>query len=213
MIQAGHDPDGHADQPYGHEGQSGASGELAFNIEIRDKVLVLMGADDRFDGVSGNAWSASAGATAGTSDDIDFVGDLFVSVHYDRGTAGSGYFFGYTRGSTDGRPDSMSTNSASLANNIATEINLISGHPPRLTDNANFGGTPANATGWGYYAWGSTQRASPDDVNHVPGTAAAVIMENGRASDGTYLDTQRAQIARAIYRGICAYYGFTPVGA
>jgi cell wall-associated NlpC family hydrolase len=210
MIQAGHDPGSNADQPYGHTGESGAAGELAFTREVRDNVVALLDADPRFDGRKGTAWSASAGATSLASDDVDFSGDLFVSIHYDKGTAGSGYFFGYTRGATDGRSAAMSESSAKLADKIAAEINKISGAPPRLTDNTNFGGSPANATGWGYYAWGSSQRATPDNVNHLPGIDAAVIMECGRASDASYLTNRRGSIAKAIYNGICAYYGVKP---
>lgn len=211
MIQAGHDPGSHADQPYGHEGQSGAVGELDFTLEVRDKVLAMLDSDPRFKPTKGTAWSASAGATASAGDDIDYSGDLFISVHYDKGTAGSGFFFGYTRGATDSRPANMSTNSARLADKVAARMNDISGHPPRLADNSTFGGTPANATGWGYYAWGSSLRAAPDDVNHLPGIDAALVMECGRASDASFLDNQRGAIAKAIYRGICDYYAFKAV--
>jgi hypothetical protein len=162
--------------------------------------------------VSGDAWSASAGATGLSQDDIDFKGDMFISIHYDRGTPGSGFFFGYTRGSTDGRSDGTSANSAKLADSIATEIVKINGHPTRLADNANFGGTPANATGWGYYAWGSDQRAAPDNVDHTPGVPVHCIMENGRADDGSYLDNSQSAIATAIYKGVCSYYGFQSLG-
>jgi cell wall-associated NlpC family hydrolase/prophage tail gpP-like protein len=213
MIQAGHDPGGHIDQPYGHEGQSGAAGELDFTMSVRDKVLALMDSDARFAAKKGTAWSASAGALPLAFDDEDFHGDLFVSIHYDRGTAGSGYFFGYTRGATDGRSDTTSANSAKLANFIGAEIDKIAGAPPRLTpDNNNFGGSPANATGWGYYAWGSDLRASPDNIDHTPGVTAHCIVECGRANDGTYLDTKQSALANAIYTGICSYFKVRPLG-
>jgi cell wall-associated NlpC family hydrolase len=210
MIQAGHDTGSHNDQPYSHEGESGTAGEQAFTIEVRDKVLALLDQDDRFSSVKGDAWNASAGATASTTDDINFTGDMFISLHYDRGTAGSGFFFGYTRGATDGRPASVTEQSAKLANQIANFIAAVPDAPPRLTDNVGFGGTPSGAAGWGYYAWGSDLRAAPDNVDHTPGVSARIIIELGRASDGTYLDTQRERIAKAIYLGICNYYGVKP---
>lgn len=210
MIQAGHDKGTHDDQPYGHETQSGAVGEAEFTVQVRDRVLALFDAMPGFYPAKGTSWDASAGATAAAADDIDYNGSLFVSIHYDRGTAGSGFFFGYTRGATDGRPQAMSTESAKLADAIAAEILKIEGAPSRLTDNTGFGGTPAGATGWGYYAWGSDLRAAPDNVNHVPNAKAAVILECGRSSDGTYLDTKRNELGKAIYRGICAYWGVKP---
>lgn len=212
MIQAGHNVGSHADQPYGHEGQSGAAGEAEFNRNIRDKVIALLQQDNRFTPKSGDAWSASAGALSTAGDDIDFTGDMFISIHYDRGTSGSGYFFGYTRGVTDGRSAATSTNSAKLADSIAAEINKIQGHPARQADNTGFGGTPSGASGWGYYAWGSDLRASPDNVDHTIGVSAHCILECGRADDGTYLDTKQNALAAAIYNGICTYYGFAPVG-
>jgi prophage tail gpP-like protein/N-acetylmuramoyl-L-alanine amidase len=212
MIQAGHDTGTHADQPYGHTGESGATGEQAFTKQIRDIVIGYLESDPRFKSRRGTAWDASAGATSDPADDINFTGDMFLSLHYDRGAAGSGYFFGYTRGATDGRPASVATNSARLANAIAGRIDKIDGAPPRLLDNANFGGTPAGATGWGYYAWGSTLRAAPNDVDHTPGVPARVVMECGRASDTIFLDFRRKDIGKAVYRAICDYYGFEPVG-
>jgi hypothetical protein len=210
MIQAGHDTGGHPDQPYGHEGESGASGEQAFTQDIRQRVLALLDSDPNFTGVSGDAWSASAGATASTVDDETWSGDLFLSIHYDVGTPGSGYFFGYTRGAVDDRPVPMSTRSAAAANSIADALNTISGHPLRLDDNSQFGaspGDPPGSTGWGYYAWGSSQRSQPEDrVNYLAGTSAALILECGRGGDSTYL-AKRDEIARSIYRGICNYFG------
>jgi len=212
FIQAGHDTGGHSDQPYGHEGQSGAAGEVEFNMEIRNKVIEHLQKDDRFAPWSADAWSASAGATAAPGDDENILCHMFVAIHYDRGTPGSGYFFGYTRGATDGRSDGTSTQSATLCNKIAAEINQISGAPPRLGDNSSFGGTPAGASGWGYYPWGSTQRAAPDNIDHTGAQCTAhCIMECGRASDGDYLDHKRDDIAKAIYTGICRYYSYDPV--
>lgn len=217
MIQAGHlIPSGESDEPYGHSGETGASGEIAFNTSIRDKVLALMSSDPRFDGVPGNAWSASAGATSSTSDDVKWDGDMFISVHYSIGTPGSGFLFGYTRGSEDGRSNKVSDNSAKLADSIATEVEKISGAPGRYTDNTHFGegaGDPVGASGWGYYAWGSDLRAAPEDrVDYTPGVPVKLIFECGFEGDAHFLNTQHSAIARAIYRGICSYYGFNPVG-
>lgn len=213
MIQAGHDTGGNADQPYGHAGQSGAAGELEYNKSVRDMVLAHLQADPNYEGISGTAWSASAGETSDPDDDIDAAGlDMLIALHYNRGSGTTGFFFGYTRGATDGRSAAMSTNSAKLADKIAGRIDNISGAPPRLSDNTGFGGSPAGASGWGYYPWGSTLRASPDNINHIPGCPAAVILENGSNDDGAYLDNKKSLTADAVYRGICDYYGTKPLG-
>lgn len=218
MIQAGHViPAGQSDEPYGHSGETGASGEQEFATSIRDKVLAHMSSDPRFNGVSGTAWDASAGATSSASDDINWTGDMFISIHYSVGSAGSGFLFGYTRGTEDGHTAALSAASAKLSDSIAVEIAKIPGSPARYTDNTMFGeepGDPTGASGWGYYAWGSILRADPiNQVDHTPGTPARIIFENGFADDAYYLTNDRDAIARAIYRGICSYYGFTPTGA
>lgn len=209
MIQAGHDPGGHGDQPYGHTGESGPAGELAFTKEIRDHVIGLLSKNPKLEMLKGTAWDASAGETSGVGDDIDIDCDVFVSIHYDKGTAGSGWFMGYTRGATDGRPVSMNQNSVLLASYLRGALDKP-GFPPNLTDNTGFGapsGDPAGASGWGYYAWGSTLRAAPNNVNHLPGVRAALIIECGRADDATFLDNKRAELAKALAEGINLFCG------
>jgi hypothetical protein len=214
MVQAGHTiPAGQTDEPYGHEGQTGAVGEQAFTAAVSHAAMQSFLPDTRFNGTNGTAWDASAGATAAASDDIDYNGDLFVSVHYSVGTPGSGFFFGYTRGAADGRSDTLLSGSAKLANSIGSRISAIAGAPPRLGDNQGFGnpsGDPSGASGWGYYAWGSSQRAFPNNVNHVPNAKAAVIVECGLDDNSAWLNAHQADIGRAIYLGICDYYGMTP---
>lgn len=207
MIQAGHDVGSHADQPYGHTGESGATGEQEFTKSVRDLVLAHFAANPKYEAVKGTAWDASAGAGSGTGDDIDSDAEYFLALHYDKGTAGSAYFFGYTRGTTDGRTNSQSSESQAMSVYIRNEVDKISGHPSSsaVADNTGFGGSPANAAGWGYYAWGSTLRAAPDNVNHLPRFKAALIMECGRASDASFLDNKRNELAKAIYDGMTLY--------
>jgi len=241
MIQAGHDTGSHDDQPWGHRGQIGGSSadlsvhEVDINIAIRNKVLQWLGKDSaRFEPSSGDAWDASAGKTADAGDDINWAGDIFISIHCDPGSPGSfpgnkGHHFGFTRGSVDGWPNTVSANSKDLADKISGGFLSIPDYPPRMPDNSNFYSTggvvesgpqagasgpartdPDNATGWGYYAWGSSQRKAPNDVKHIPTVPAAILIECGKSGDLDYLQNKQDDIASAIYRGICGYLKIDP---
>lgn len=210
MIQAGHDEGGHGDQPYGHTGESGAPGEVSFTISVRDRVLALLDADPHFAPIKGSAWSASAGPTASAGDDVDFTGDMFISIHYDADNAGgSRYFFGWPTG----RGASVLAQSTKLRDKIITEYNAISGHPTRDTGSDN-----SVEALYGYYAWGHPSRTSPNDIDHTPNVPARLLIETGEGgspggSDRPWLTSHIPAIARAIYRGICSYYGYNPVGS
>jgi cell wall-associated NlpC family hydrolase/prophage tail gpP-like protein len=200
VIQAGHDVGSHGDQPYGHAGQSGAEGEMSFNKSVRDAVIARLQSDSRFQPVSATAWDASAGATSGTSDDVNLSGDMFISIHYD--PTGSGFFFGWPRDRGTARESAGSN----LTDKLSTAYAVVAGNP----HSRNTGLDQSNERLWGYYAYGSPDRDPPDDVDHIPTIEAACIFECGNHT--VWLNGHTAQVAKAIYDGICSYYGVRPLG-
>lgn len=206
MIQAGHDPGNHSDQPYGHAGQSGAPGEVDFTKAVRGYCLGYFNKDSRFAAAKGTAWSASAGASAATSDDINFHGDIFIAIHYDANTgAGSRYFFGWPTG----RGSAVLAASQKLRDEIISEYNQISGHPTR-----NAGMDNSNEALYGYYAYGHPSRSFPDNVDHTTGVNAKVLIECGEGGTGgvdrAWLLGHQQRIGLALYRAVCNYYGYNP---
>lgn len=189
MIQAGHDPGGHSDQPSGHEGETGAPGEVDFTIAVRDKMLIMFADDARFNAAKGTAWDASAGDGTG---DILYNGDLFLSIHYDS-ISGQPSRYGF------GWPTATEKRSKQLRDAIRGEYDKITGHPPYTP---SFDQSTGGLTG--YYSY-----------SRLPNARAVLLIECGEGGPGgddeVFLNNRRSEIARALYRGICIYYGHTPL--
>lgn len=200
VIQAGHDPGTHSDQPYGHTGQSGASGEQAFTQAVRNACVSLLAADNRFTVDSGTAWTGSAGASAAPGDDVNSKSDVFIAVHAYRDTGLSGYFFGWP----SARGEAVISSSKRLRDSIIGRW-AFSGAPSR-----NASRDQQLETYYGYYAWGHPSRKFPDNVDHTAGTRARLLIECGHlGTDG--ITTHQTQIARVLYEGICDYFNLTPL--
>lgn len=199
VIQAGHNTGSHSDQPYGHSGQSGASGEVAFTTAIRDALVTTLAADNRFNVESGSAWTGSAGASAAPGDDVNSKSDVFIAIHAYRDTGLSGYFFGWP----SARGEAVIASSKKLRDSIVGRW-TFSGAPAR-----NSSRDQQLETYYGYYAWGHPSRKFPDNVDHTAGTKARLLIECGHlGTDG--ITTHQTQIARALYEGICDYFNLTP---
>src|SRR5512142_928596 len=137
LVQAGHL------QPYqkGTEGQTGAAGELALNIQHRDALCRMLAKDGRF-----KPLPEPSRIPAGTKCDAA----VFFHADGSSNPKVSGYSLGY--------PDYPINHRLALL--IADEYNKIPGHPPHHADNYT-------VDEHHYYGFGATDTTGPEVLFEV----------------------------------------------
>lgn len=134
LVQAGH----LAPREPGFESGTGTNGEQELVKTIRDRLVVLLNRDGRFEAIPMPGWIRPRGIKV----------DAAVFLHGDGGSSSStGYSFGYPNYAVNKR----------LATLIGKEFDKIPGHPPHHTDNYT-GGLR------GYYGFSRVDTPGPEVV-------------------------------------------------
>ena len=175
LIQSGHT---YPREP-GHESETGTVREQEFSTKMGKRLVTIFAADKRF-----------RVRTCGGDVPDGWVGDLFLSLHADGGSAEAhGYSFGWPANGRDpGR-------GPELAKRLAAEWSRI-GHPGgHHSDNYTDGMR-------GYYGW--SRVVAPTEV----------LVEHGfltNPGERSWMFSHVDEMAQATYRAILNHYGLKPV--